>query len=80
VALVLRQSAVWKTLILRLLSSASLCCLLPLFFVPPVNGVPTSLQWLHVDVAGGREEKDWWWSAEDAASASLYLLLLHPAF
>jgi len=60
-----------------------MCCLLPLFFVPPVNGVPASLQWLRGGAAGaggGGEEEDWRWSAEDAASTSLYFLLLPPAF
>jgi len=69
-------------LILLLLSSASLCCFLPLFFIPPVNSDLASLQWLRggaagaSDDAGGGEEEEWWWYAEDAASVSLYFLLL----
>jgi len=76
----------WQTLVLFLLFFALACCLLPLFFVSPINSVLASLQWLcggvvgASGVAGGGEEEDWRWYAEDAASVSLYFLFLPPAF
>jgi len=54
-------------LLLFLLSSASPCCLFPLYFVSPVNSVLASLQWLRggaagaSGAAGGGEEEDGRW-------------------
>jgi len=71
----------WQTLVLLLLSSVSMCCLLPLFFCSPCQQCSCLSRWLRGgDVAGGGKEEDWWWYAKDAASVSLYFLLLPPAF
>jgi len=70
----------WKLVVVTDIDSPSSLLCFTVFFIPPINSVLASLQWLHGGVAGGGEEEDWWWYVEDAASVSLYFLLLHPTF
>jgi len=75
----------WQTLVLLLLSSASLCCLFPLFCFLLAVFLP-QFQWLSGGVvcanraATGGEEENWLSYAEDATLVSLYFLLLPPLF
>ena len=66
----------WQTLVLLLLSSASVCYLLPLFFfVLLVNSVLVSLQRLRGGVGGGGLGS-WFWLVDGSSSSSLRVSLL----